>query len=285
MPLQQGVPALDRLLRLAPGRHYGASSDSGCWVMVGRDFQELSNWSIVPPAASVTFAWGNGGCSLEFDGGRLQMRPGDWMWIDAGFVHRGENLPGSDFLTVFFPETHLVAAGLDRVSIGAVADEAPSEIRDVLMDLAILLLEGSPTRLVEAPILDAILESVRARLAVVEPAASIDEPVSRAASVLRQGHTNDIRISDVAKAVGLTGPEFSRRFRQRYRVTPKVYRKQLRLAWATRALTKGGSVTAAAHAAGFSDSAHFSRTFVAQYRITPSTWARKFVQAAAVSDR
>ena len=99
--------AVDRLLRLPSGRHYGASADSGCWVMVGRELVDVTSWSIVPPDASLTLAWRAGGCSVEFAGGRFDIRPGECMWIDAGFAHRGENTPGSDFLTIFIPPATL----------------------------------------------------------------------------------------------------------------------------------------------------------------------------------
>ena len=144
-------PAVARLLALPSGRHYGASADSDCWVMIGRDFRDVSSWSIVPPAASLTFAWGKGGCSHEFGGGMLQMRPGDWMWIDAGFVHRGENQPGSDFLTVFIPDQYVTAAALHIAPIGAAAQRAPGELASILTRLAVILLDGSATQTIEAP--------------------------------------------------------------------------------------------------------------------------------------
>lgn len=90
MHFNHNSAAVARLKALPPGRHYGASADSDCWVMVGRDLRDVTHWSIVPPAASLTFAWGEGGCAVEFGGGGFQMTRGDWMWIDAGFAHRGE---------------------------------------------------------------------------------------------------------------------------------------------------------------------------------------------------
>jgi len=272
-----------RLERLGSGRHYGASAGTGCWVMIGRDLRDVARWSIVPPAASLTLAWGEGGCSLEFDGGRLRVRPGDWMWIDAGLAHQGENVPGSDFLTVFIPETYVAAAGLDVAPIGAAAQQAPAELARMLTRLAVLLLDGVSTRALEAPFLGTILDRVAATFAPRASAVSPDDPVCRAAAMLREHHQEGLRILDVADAVGLSRSELSRRFRERHRLTPKLYRKQLRLALATRALADGNSVIAAAHDAGFSDSAHLSRTFRQQYGITPSSWARRLA-GLAVAD-
>lgn len=275
-------PALERLVLLSSGRHYGASADSDCWVMIGRDLRDVSSWSIVPPAASLTFNWGEGGCAVEFAGGSLRMRKGDWMWIDEGFVHRGQNLPGSDFLTVFIPERYVIAAALHIAPIGAAAQRAPLELADMLGRLAVLLLDGASTRAMEAPFLDAILDWVATTFAPQDAASRHGEPVSRAAAMLRDQPGKDLRIVDIADAVGLSRSELSRRFKAHYRVTAKLYRKQWRLAVATRALAGGSSVLAAAHDAGFSDSAHLSRTFREQYGIAPSRWSRRVAAATLI---
>ena len=268
-------PAFARLLALPSGRHYGASADSDCWVMIGRDLRDVSSWSIVPPAASLTFAWGKGGCSLEFGGGRLRTRPGDWMWIDAGFAHRGENQPGSDFLTVFISDQYVNAAALHVAPIGAAAQRAPSELASMLTRLAVLLLDGVSTQTIEAPFLDTILDWVGTSFEPHEAGNRRGDLISRAAAMLRDTASGERRIVDIADAVGLSHSELSRQFKRYYRLTPKLYRKQVRLAQATRALAAGSSVLAAAHDAGFSDSAHLSRTFREQYGIAPSRWSRQ----------
>jgi len=250
--------------------------------MIGRDLRDVTSWSIVPPAASLTFTWGEGGCALEFGGGRLRMRPGDWMWIDAGFVHRGENLPGSDFLTVFIPDKYVTAAALHIAPIGAAAQRAPLELASMLTRLAVLLLDGASTRTIEAPFLDTILDWVGTTFEPQHAVSRHGEPASRAAAMLRDQPSNEVRIVDIADAVGLSRSELSRRFKAYYRVTPKLYRKQLRLALATRALARGSSVLTAAHDAGFSDSAHLSRTFREQYGIAPSRWSRRVAGATPI---
>ena len=268
--------AVERLLQLPPGRHYGGSADSGCWVMVGRKLVDVTSWSIVPPDASLTLAWRAGGCSVEFAGGRFDIRPGECMWIDAGFAHRGENTPGSDFLTIFIPARHIASAPLHIAPIGAASRTAPSGISGVLVGFASFLLDGASARLIEAPFLDAVLDWVGTSF---HPKGDIDatyETVSRAAAMLRDSHGDAISIASVADAVGLCPSELSRRFKAYHRVTPEAYRKQVRLARATRSLAGGSSVVAAAHEAGFADTAHLSRTFRSQYGITPSHWARGF---------
>jgi AraC-like DNA-binding protein len=247
--------------------------------MVGRDLTEVRRWSIVPPAASLTFVWGEGACSLFYDGGSLQMGPGDWMWIDSGFAHRGENVPGSNFLTVFISDELVAEAGLDLAPIGACSQPAPQKLAEVLTLLAVLLLDGKPTRAVEHPALDVLLNYVGT---VFEPRPDVaaDVPVQRARGILDSDPLSERPVTALARTVGLSGSELSRRFKRRFRITPVMYRKQLRLVLATKRLLDGDTVSKAAHEAGFSDAAHLSRTFKEQYGITPSAWVERVTKAA-----
>ncbi|WP_373487767.1 helix-turn-helix domain-containing protein [Blastomonas sp.] len=276
MKAVQCPPHLQRFIHsLKKGRHYGGSADSECWVMVGRDLRDVTSWSIIPPAASLTYAWGHGGCTLEFGGGKFHIQPGDLMWIDAGFAHRGENLPGSDFFTVFIPQKYVAAASLDIEPIGAWGQPAPTDLANMLMCFAARLLDGASTRAVEAPLLDTILDWVGTIFEPLKAVQGRDMAVSQAAAMLRADKYGDLKIADVAAAVGLSSSDLSKRFKRHYRLTPKLYRKQLRLALATRTLASGSSVLAAAHESGFSDTAHLSRSFRDQYGIAPSLWSRK----------
>lgn len=266
---------IDRLTRLPPGRHYGGSLDSESWVMVGRDLRDVTQWSTIPPLASLTFVWGDGACSLKFEKGELRMEPGDCMWVDAEFVHRGENFPGSDFLTVFLARSRTQDPVLDLAPIGAAVRRAPPDLARLLTRLAVLLLDGAPTGMAVGPFLDTILEWVVTNFEPLRATNPIGDAMLSAKAMLRDRSSDGVKISDVAEAVGLSFPELSRHFKIRYRMTPECYRNQLRLALATRELAKGGTITAAAHNAGFSDAAHLSRTCKQQYGITPLAWSRR----------
>ncbi len=248
-------------------------------MMVGRDLTDVEEWSIVPPAASLTFVWAAGGCTLYFDGGSLQMGPGDWMWIDSGFAHRGENAPGSNFLTVFFADELVREAGLDLAPIGARSQPAPKELADTLTTLAVLLLDGSPATSFEQPALDALLDYVGTVFEPNQPADATDDPIDRVRAILEADPLREVRVGELARDAGLSGSELSRRFKTRFRISPVMYRRQLRLSLATRRLLTGESISAAAHQCGFADAAHLSRTFKLQYGITPSYWL------ACVADR
>ena len=143
----------------------------------------------------------------------------------------------------------------------------------MLIGLSALMLEGGATTPFEAPARDTILDWVGTAFEPMEGGAQGDPVMERVVGMLRSDPRSDRWIADIAGEVGLSGPELSRRFSKRHHMTPTGYRKQQRLAVATRALAAGQSVSAAAHAAGFSDAAHLSRTFKDQYGISPSRWA------------
>ena len=95
---------------LPAGRHCSAARDAQCWTMVGRRLSDVDEWTIVPPSPSLAFASGSGGCEVLYSGGEFTMRPGDLMWIDAGWGHRGKNIPGLDFLTIMFSPQAVASA-------------------------------------------------------------------------------------------------------------------------------------------------------------------------------
>jgi len=203
------------------------------------------------------------------------------MWIDAGFAHEGENVPGSNFLTLFVSDAHVAEAGLDLAPVGACAQPAPRDLADTLTILAVLLLERRSTHAFERPALDVLLSHVGT---VFEPRPSsdtADAAAQRARVILEADPQSAMPVTALAAQVGLSGSELSRRFRRRFRISPVVYRKQLRLVLATRRLLQGGTITEAAQAAGFADAAHLSRTFKDAYGVTPSAWVGRVARAAA----
>ena len=78
-----------------------------------------------------------------------------------------------------------------------------------------------------------------------------------------------LRARDAAAAVGLAESHFLHWFSLVHGLTFRPYVRWLRLQHVLRNLAAGLNLTAAAHAAGFADSAHLSRTFVATFGIAP----------------
>lgn len=76
--------------------------------------------------------------------------------------------------------------------------------------------------------------------------------------------------ADCARQLGLSSSRFLHRFRAHTGLPLRPYLRWLRLLVALRAAMQGASLTDAAHAAGFSDAAHFTRTFRRHFGMAPS---------------
>lgn len=78
-------------------------------------------------------------------------------------------------------------------------------------------------------------------------------------------------LADVARIAGLSPSRLSHLFVEQTGLAFKTYLLWLRLTRAVALMTEGMSLTAVAHGAGFSDSAHFSRTFRRMFGIAPAS--------------
>jgi AraC-like DNA-binding protein len=81
-------------------------------------------------------------------------------------------------------------------------------------------------------------------------------------------------LPELAQATGVSQSHLSRLLAQQLGLGLPAYVRWLRLRLAAQALARGESLTEAAHAAGFADSAHFTRTFRAMFGLTPSSVSR-----------
>jgi AraC-like DNA-binding protein len=92
-------------------------------------------------------------------------------------------------------------------------------------------------------------------------AAPLDERIRRAIEHIRVNLGERALLSDVAAAVHLSPERFRHLFVEHTGVRFRAYVLWVRLEIALAAYVGGESLTAAAHAGGFADSAHLSRTF------------------------
>ena len=108
----------------------------------------------------------------------------------------------------------------------------------------------------------------------------LDSRVSRAREILHSAPDRRVPIADVAARVSLSPSRLAHLVRAEMGMPARRYLLWLRLRDAVGELTRGASITEAAHAAGFADAAHLSRTFRRMLGFTPSTALRvsKFVQ-------
>jgi AraC family transcriptional regulator len=108
-----------------------------------------------------------------------------------------------------------------------------------------------------------------------------DVRVLAAITVLKKTLNQHVSVADLAAQVGLSQSRLSHLFRSHTGLPVRRYVLWLRLQEAVRIIADGHSLTEAAHAAGFADSAHVTRTFHSMFGLAPSVIASsQFVQAS-----
>ena len=97
-----------------------------------------------------------------------------------------------------------------------------------------------------------------------------DPVVSQACEQIRQRLNRPITLAELARAVHRSPSRLAHRFREATGVPLRRFILWRRLRAAAEIAMQGSSLTEAAHAAGFADSAHLSRTFRSMFGIAPS---------------
>jgi len=101
-----------------------------------------------------------------------------------------------------------------------------------------------------------------------------DPRIAGALERLRRDSCARPSLAEVAAEVSLSPSRFAHLFRAGTGLPLRRYLLWLRLVEAVRDVARGGSLTEAAHAAGFADSAHLTRTFRRMFGVAPSAIAR-----------
>ena len=97
-----------------------------------------------------------------------------------------------------------------------------------------------------------------------------DERILRAAAHIRAHLDAALTLDDVAEVACLSPSRFRHLFVEQTGMALRPYILWRRMLRAWELLTAGGSLSAAAHAAGFADAAHLSRTSRAMFGFPPS---------------
>lgn len=111
---------------------------------------------------------------------------------------------------------------------------------------------------------------VRALCAAPPPLRPLDERITRALDVIRARDVRGLRLEDVAKSVFLSPSRFAHLFSDEIGLPFRRYLLWRKLSRAMHQFARGNNLSASAHAAGFSDSAHLTRTWVQMFGITPT---------------
>lgn len=105
----------------------------------------------------------------------------------------------------------------------------------------------------------------------VAPPALLHPAIRRLVAELPSRLDEKLRLGALASEVGLSSGRLGHLFTDSVGVPLRPYVLWLRIQRAACALQRGASLTSAAHAAGFSDSAHLSNVFRRMFGLAPST--------------
>lgn len=122
----------------------------------------------------------------------------------------------------------------------------------------------------EAAPFEALGRALIQRLAGDRPADPPDRRVDRMLAFAAEHIEGPVSLADVVAGSGLSASRLSHLFTQQTGLPFRTYLLWLRLTRAVETVAAGGSLTEAAHEAGFADSAHFSRTFRRMFGVAPA---------------
>jgi AraC-like DNA-binding protein len=195
-------------------------------------------------------------------GGRFELRTADHsVAADAAVAPDVNHLFEAEGLNAILfvePESRAGRAIVRRLFEGAVLVPIPPGLATDLVERLAVAYRSSGKD--DAPLV-ALGRSLVARLAgTVDgelPDARVQDIIAYAAARL----DNPITLAVVARSVGLSPSRVRHLFVEQTGLPFRTYLLWLRIMKAVSIFADGGSLTEAAHEAGFADSAHFSRTF------------------------
>jgi len=173
-------------------------------------------------------------------------------------------------LSVFIPAgvRHRLSGGLIvSIYLDVLADEARC-LPQSITPIAIAAPEAQRVADSLSEAAEDVRDAVRKALQVVDVLPAPDPRLSLIGTAIQAGR---VQRNELAALVHLSPTRFSHWFVEQTGLPLRSYAKWLRLSHAIQLLASGSSMTEAAHASGFSDSAHFSRTFRALLGIDPSS--------------
>ncbi len=99
--------------------------------------------------------------------------------------------------------------------------------------------------------------------------------LGQARALLHDRYRENLRLADVADAIGVHPAHLARAFRLRYGTPLGTYARGLRLTWAAgRLADSDDAIAQIALEAGFFDQSHFTRTFKRHFGLTPLAYRR-----------
>jgi AraC family transcriptional regulator len=230
----------------------------------------------------------------EIDGRTIAVRPGEFLYLDAGShcvgINRGD-MKGICLLLppTIAPEQDTSAFGDDLVLGRAlVLSTKASAMGRTLLDYG--------RRIAHDPTLGPALADelvARVEIAIAEPLAEsraamdgvkaaklstrreLYRRLERARSFLHEHDDRNVTLGEMAVVAGLSQFHLARYFKDAFEVSPISYHRALRLKRAAALLAHGSSVAEAAEATGYSDPVALSHAFRRKYGAPPHMWTRQ----------
>lgn len=244
----------------APGWQPRGYFWEGGWTGIGRADR------IVPPHAHHAIQ-----ISLALDG-PLRVREGDGEWQ----AHRGAIvLPdvthsfdpcGSVVMMLFIDPESREGRWLRRSLAGPITG-VPEERFESLLP-ALHAFRDRPFDATETARL--VTSVVRSLCVGPPPVPAMDTRVIRALELIRQSNASRIPLEQVAAEVFLSPSRFAHLFAEEVGLPFRRYVLWRKLSRALQLISRGQSLSSAAHESGFSDSAHLTRTFHQMFGIPPT---------------
>lgn len=125
-------------------------------------------------------------------------------------------------------------------------------------------------RLNDSEVWDLHLELLRAVRPFQKLPKAIDERIVKIAEMIRKELPDSIRMNEIGKHFSVSEDRLIRLFKENLGIPLRRYLLWVRILESAKLLKEGKNLTEAAHAAGFSDSAHFTRTFKENFGFVPS---------------
>ncbi|MHB1312588.1 MAG: helix-turn-helix domain-containing protein [Gemmatimonadaceae bacterium] len=238
------------------------------------------------------FAW-NGGCLfighhdrilavhshqaiqlVVADEGDHRVRAGEsepWVTYSVAAIPtrhpHGLDVTDSNYGAVIFiePETREGRAVTQRFLQGGIAEVGNEAVREITRAIFARWLQGRKDDVVSE-----VHRLVQTLSAGVEPAVVTDPRIVRAIEYINQHLSRPLTLDEVASHACLSPSRFRHLFSEQTSMglRPYILWRRFILVWDL--IQKGGTLSEAAHAAGFADSAHLSRTSTRNFGFAPS---------------
>jgi len=221
----------------------------------------------------------------EIDGRTIAVRPGEFLYLDAGSACIGTNRTAMTGICLLLPHRAQAQGGAHG--------------HDPLLGRALVLstrasamgrtLEDYGRRIANDPglgplLADALVASVE--YAIAEPLArssaaklstrrELYRRLERARGFLHENDGRNVTLGEMAAVAGLSQFHLARYFKDAFGASPITYHRALRLERAAALLAAGGSVGQAAEAAGYSDQVALSHAFRRKYGAPPHLWRQQ----------